>query len=213
MSCPLIPSRISVSVSGIPSRSEAAASGQVRSSSEASSSSRSRARWWSLSAHAPRIRTRTCGRSRSGSRSETFRSLWRWQRCTSACSPNTSLIALRSALPPSITNRIACSGSRPRSTRSASSIATSVAFSVLPSHSPSGIFTPSVEIPSATTCVRSAISKPVEHHHRQAHVIQPAAHQLAQRGPGPLDEQLRHRALRRRARLLLDLLTDRLADA
>ena len=36
----MIPSRISVSVSSIPSRSEAAASGQVRSSSEASSSSR-----------------------------------------------------------------------------------------------------------------------------------------------------------------------------
>ena len=113
-----------------------------------------------MSAHAPRIRARICGRSRSGSRSVTFLSLWRWQRCTSACSPNTSLIALRSALPPSITNRIACSGSRPRSTRSASSIETSVAFSVLPSQSPSGIFTPSVEIPSATTCVRSAISSP-----------------------------------------------------
>src|SRR5439155_373353 len=61
---------------------------------------------------------------------------------------------------PSITNRIACSGSRPRSTRSASSVRASVAFSVDPSHSPSGIFTPSVEIPSATTWVRSAISKP-----------------------------------------------------
>jgi len=35
-----------------------------------------------------------------------------------------------------------------------------VAFSVLPSHSPSGILTPSVVIPSATTCVRSAISSP-----------------------------------------------------
>src|SRR5665648_1221335 len=37
----------------------------------------------------PRILTRIRGRSRSGSRSHTFRSLWRWQRCTSACSPNT----------------------------------------------------------------------------------------------------------------------------
>jgi hypothetical protein len=54
---------------------------------------------------------------------------------------------------------------------------------------------------------------PVEHHHRQAHVLQPAAHQLAQRRAGPLDEQLRDRALRRRARLLLHLLTDRLAHA
>ena len=36
----------------------------------------------------------------------------------------------------------------------------SVAFSVLPSQSPSGILTPSVLIPKATTCVRSAISRP-----------------------------------------------------
>jgi hypothetical protein len=36
----------------------------------------------------------------------------------------------------------------------------SVAFSVEPSQSPSGILTPSVVIPSATTCVRSAISSP-----------------------------------------------------
>ena len=35
-----------------------------------------------------------------------------------------------------------------------------MAFSVDPSHSPSGIFCPSVLIPSATTCVRSAISRP-----------------------------------------------------
>ena len=54
---------------------------------------------------------------------------------------------------------------------------------------------------------------PVEHHHRQADVVQPAAHQLTERGPGPLDEQLRHRALARRARLPLDLLADRLAHA
>ena len=36
----------------------------------------------------------------------------------------------------------------------------SVAFSVEPSQSPSGILTPSVVMPSATTCVRSAISIP-----------------------------------------------------
>ena len=35
-----------------------------------------------------------------------------------------------------------------------------MAFSVEPSQSPSGILTPSVVIPSATTCVRSAISRP-----------------------------------------------------
>src|SRR5450755_54046 len=54
--------------------------------------------------------------------------------------------------------------------------------------------------------------EPVEHHHRQARVIQPAAHQLTERGAGALDEQLRHRRLRRRARFLLDALADRLAD-
>ena len=113
-----------------------------------------------MSDQAARIRARTWSRSRSGSRSVTFLSLWRWQRCTSACSPKTSLIARRSALPPSMTNRIACSGSRPRSTRSASSVLASVAFSVDPSHSPSGILTPSVLMPSATTCVASAISIP-----------------------------------------------------
>jgi hypothetical protein len=59
-----------------------------------------------------------------------------------------------------MTNRIAWSGSRPRSTKSASSVRASVAFSVLPSQSPSGIFPPSVLMPSATTWVRSAISRP-----------------------------------------------------
>jgi len=32
--------------------------------------------------------------------------------------------------------------------------------------------------------------QPVEHHHRQAHVIQPASHQLPERAAGLLDEQL-----------------------
>ena len=51
-------------------------------------------------------------------------------------------------------------GIEPRSTKSASSERARFAFSVEPSHSPSGIFTPSVVIPSATTCVRSAMSIP-----------------------------------------------------
>ena len=54
--------------------------------------------------------------------------------------------------------------------------------------------------------------QPVEHHHRQPHVIQPAGHQLPQRGAGLLDEHLRHRALPLRRRGLLDLFADRLAD-
>jgi hypothetical protein len=52
--------------------------------------------------------------------------------------------------------------------------------------------------------------QPVEHHHRQAHVIQPPRHQLPERGAGALDEQFRHRALRRRDGCLLDLEADSL---
>jgi hypothetical protein len=63
-------------------------------------------------------------------------------------------------LDPSITNSIPCSGSRPRSTRADSSAVATVAFSVEPSHSPSGIFTPSVVIPSATIIIRSFSSLP-----------------------------------------------------
>lgn len=33
----------------------------------------------------------------------------------------------------------------------------------------------------------------VEHHHRQAHVVEATRHQLPQRGAGALDEHLRHR--------------------
>jgi hypothetical protein len=70
-----IPSRVSVSVSAIPSRSEAAAPGWLRSSSEASCPSPSSARPWSRSAQATRSRCLTCARSRSGRCSSTLRSL------------------------------------------------------------------------------------------------------------------------------------------
>jgi hypothetical protein len=43
-------------------------------------------------------------------------------------------------------------------------------------------------------------------------VIEPASDQLLKRGPGLLDEHLRHRALARRRLLPLDLLADRLGD-
>ena len=75
-------------------------------------------------------------------------------------SPNTERTAFLSALDPSSTNSIPCSGSRPRSTRSDSSAVATVAFSVLPSQSPSGIFTPSVVIPSATIIIRPLSSSP-----------------------------------------------------
>src|SRR4051795_12691201 len=160
-SCPSIPRRVSVSVSAMPSRSEPAASGHVWSSSEASRSSRCSASSASVSDHAARIRERTWSRSRSGSRSVTFRSLWRWHRWTRACSPKTSWIARLSALPPSMTNRIAWSRSRPRSTRSASNVRASGAFSVLPSQSPSGILTPSVVMPSALGITTDGVKIPL----------------------------------------------------
>ena len=73
---------------------------------------------------------------------------------------DTERTALRSALEPSSTNSIPCSGSSPRSTRSDSSAVATVAFSVDPSHSPSGIFTPSVVIPKATIIIRPFSSSP-----------------------------------------------------
>jgi hypothetical protein len=75
-------------------------------------------------------------------------------------SSNTERTALRNAFDPSITNSIPCSGSRPRSTRSDSSAVATVAFSVDPSHRPSGIFTPSVVIPKATIIIRPLSSSP-----------------------------------------------------
>jgi putative SOS response-associated peptidase YedK len=106
------------------------------------------------------VRDTRCGaRSRSGRCSNTFLSLCRIQRCTGA-SPNTSRIAFRSAFDPSITNSIPSSGSSPLSTRSDSSAVATVAFSVDPSHSPSGTFAPSVVIPSATMFVRPFSSIP-----------------------------------------------------
>src|SRR5947209_1969959 len=134
------------------------------------------------------------------------------QRCTGT-SPNTDRTALRSAFDPSSTNNIPCSGSRPRSTRSESSAVATVAFSVLPSHSPSGIFTPSVVIPSATTLVWPLEVDPVDHHHRESHVVEAATHErlevLARSG----DELAADRRLRRGARRGLDLCADGLARA
>ena len=52
----------------------------------------------------------------------------------------------------------------------------------------------------------------VEHHHRQAHVLKPAAHQFPKRSSCPFDEHLRDRALPGRGGRLLDLLADGLPD-
>jgi len=54
---------------------------------------------------------------------------------------------------------------------------------------------------------------PVQHHHRQAYVVEPAGHQLAKCRACALDERPRDRRLRRRARTLLELGADRLLRA
>src|SRR5579875_1235914 len=122
-------------------------------------------------------------------------------------------MALRSAFDPSMTNSIPCAGSRPRSSRSESSALTTVAFSVSPSHSPSGTLTPSVVIPNATIIIRPLSYKPIDHHRRQSNVGQRAGHQRPKRPLGALLERPRDRALGRRTSLDLDLLADRLLRA
>src|SRR3954452_595640 len=62
LSWPVTPSLVMVSVSSMPSLSEAAAPGSVRASSSASTRSRFRAASWSSSAQAPRSRRRTVSR-------------------------------------------------------------------------------------------------------------------------------------------------------
>ena len=127
--------------------------------------------------------------------------------------PSTSRTALRSALAPSMTTSTPCSTSRPRSTRLASSVVATVAFSVEPSQSPSGCLTPSVSIPSATTQQRPLSSIPSSISDRQAQVTERAAHQLDQVLARARHELARYRRLARRAGDLVDLLADRLARA
>src|SRR5208282_1248464 len=54
--------------------------------------------------------------------------------------------------------------------------------------------------------------KPVEHHHRQAHVIQPTRHEIPERGARALDEHVRDRGLGGGRGRLLDLAPDWLSD-
>src|SRR5262249_21328355 len=75
LSLPVVPRRVTVSVSSIPSLSEPAAPGCALSSSSASVLSCSSAMSWSFSCHAWRSRRLTVSRSRSGRWSSTLRSL------------------------------------------------------------------------------------------------------------------------------------------
>ena len=53
---------------------------------------------------------------------------------------------------------------------------------------------------------------PVDHHHRQLQIGQVPAQQIRQRRARPGHERARHRRLRRRPGVLLNLLADRLSD-
>ena len=200
-----------MSVSSSPSRSEAAAPGWLRRVRRQAPSC-SRARSWSSSAHAWRSRRLTAGWSRSGRCSSTFRSLWRTQRCTGARSPKTSRIALRSGLEPSITHSTPCVGSRPRSTRSASSALATVAFSVEPSQSPSATFMPAVVIPRQTTFVRSfsSMRSSISTARRTSSSWRAISSPSAAR---PGDERARDRRLALRASVALDIGADRFLRA
>jgi hypothetical protein len=70
-----------------------------------------------------------------------------------------------------------------------------------------------VVIPRATTWVRPPISRPVDHHRRQAHVLEPARHQFLERRGGALDEGARDRRLGGRLLLFFHLRADRLVGA
>ena len=87
-----------------------------------------------------------------------------------------------------------------------------MAFSVEPSQSPERDLDALRGDPERDDVRRFGHLHPVDHHHRQPDVLQPATHQLRQRGAGALDEQLRHRRLARRRGRLLDLVADGLAD-
>src|SRR3954451_7492988 len=131
-------------------------------------------------------------------------------RCTGVWPPNTSRTALRSAWAPSRTTSTPWSTSRPRPVRLASSVVATVAFSVDPSHSPSGCLTPSVSIPNATTQQRPLELDPVEHHHRQAQIAQRPRHEIDQVLARARHELARHGRLRRRPGDVVDIGADRL---
>jgi hypothetical protein len=120
---------------------------------------------------------------------------------------------LRRAFAPSITNRIPCSTSRPRSTQIAEQRGGDgrVLGRALPQ--PERDLHPVGGDPQRDH-VRAALQiDPVDHHHRQAHVVQPARHERVEVLAGAGDELATDGRLARRARRLLDLGTDRLARA
>jgi hypothetical protein len=85
---------------------------------------------------------------------------------------------LRRAFAPSITTSTPPEQSRLRSARSESSALATAAFSVGPSHRPSGTFWPSSVTPSADDVAAPVELNPVDHERRQVDLLEPAAHQL-----------------------------------
>ena len=82
------------------------------------------------------------------------------QRWIAALAPKTAFTADDRAFAPSMTTSSPSVASSPRATRSASSDLTTVAFSVEPSHSPTGTFVPSAVMARATTARCSARCSP-----------------------------------------------------
>ena len=171
-----MPRRVTVSVSSMPSLARRRRRGaSARARRRASAAGQARGRGHPRPTRARRRCLTAGGRVRRGGRA-------RCAPCDGYIAgreprPSTSLIALRSALAPSITHSTPCSRSRPRATRLVSSSLATVAFSVEPSHSPSGMLDAVGGDPQRDHAAAALQLDPVEHQRRQAHVVQAAAHQ------------------------------------
>src|SRR3954463_12139149 len=123
--------------------------------------------------------------------------------------PKTSLTAFLIALAPSSTTSTPWSTSRPRPVTFESSVVATVAFSVEPSHRPSGL--DGVGVDSERDDAAAALElDAVEHHHREAQIAQRPRHEINQVLPRARDELAADRRLRRRTRDLVDVAPDRL---
>ena len=106
-----------------------------------------------------------------------------------------------------------CSGSRPRSTRSVSSAVATVAFSVDAFPEPERDLDALGRDPERDDVGAALQLDPVEHHHRQAHVVEAAAISSPSASRVRSTNVRDDRRLRRRPRAGLDLLADRLLRA
>ena len=102
----------------------------------------------------------------------TCRRLCSWQRCTSTAAADVSTMALRSALPPSVTNRRMRCASRPRSIRSDCSSRTTRVASVEPSRSPHMLGSIGLDANSDEHDTVAEVNA-VDHDYRQVQLAQP----------------------------------------